>query len=350
MSLLESNQSSSSQYLNMYSKFYFEEFLRTITLRRYSRFTLFFLHNTIDTPLILTNKRSLTSDFSRSWLQYFSNNLAKNGNNQYTHKLISQTLLLTYHRFMSELFKKQINYTITPPHPILKKYQIQVAPVLPLMKDRYDYQQIQLTDTQIKAFYDDGLGFLLKEVFPKLFHVNNVIAPSSNSRYQFNQFLYFYDSKNEELEFFYRLDWEWSHSLFFQWKQYFKQLQFKSRWIINWNYFFNIFLQQVNPIFTYNTYKVSKVIWKFSRRKVDKYFLMWKYVPLYKRGFLLLRWFIKEIQQIKGRNLENRLLIFFQNLNNDSLLTEFLKKKNFILRHVFNKYRSNVFYQFLIKK
>lgn len=66
-------------------------------------------------------------------------------------------------------------------------------------------------------------------------------------------------------------------------------------------------VNQVLPIFSFYIYKVDKKIFKNTRGKSGKYTFIWKYVAPYKRFFLVLLWFIRELKVLPGRTLVERL-------------------------------------------
>ena len=67
------------------------------------------------------------------------------------------------------------------------------------------------------------------------------------------------------------------------------------------------YFKTYNPIFSFYVRKVDKNIRKNSRGKSGKYSLVWKYVPLYKRMYTVMRWFIKDIKFQKGKTFRERL-------------------------------------------
>lgn len=49
----------------------------------------------------------------------------------------------------------------------------------------------------------------------------------------------------------------------------------------------DFFFKKTQPIFTLYIYKVNKNIYKNTRGKSGKFTFIWKYVPLYKRLFII---------------------------------------------------------------
>jgi hypothetical protein len=108
--------------------------------------------------------------------------------------------------------------------------------------------------------------------------------------------------------------------------------------------------QDVNPIFSYSVYKTSKTVWKFSRRKADRFFLMWKYIPPYKRGTLLLRWLKHDLHTQEGRTAKTRLLRMLRGLTAEGGTHTLLQRKAFILTYVFREYRFSLLQNFRTQK
>lgn len=62
---------------------------------------------------------------------------------------------------------------------------------------------------------------------------------------------------------------------------------------VNTNFYMKFFLlakiNSVKPLFLFHIYKINKFIRKYSRGKSGKYTLVWKYIPIYKRQFIIMR-------------------------------------------------------------
>jgi len=113
--------------------------------------------------------------------------------------------------------------------------------------------------------------------------------------------------------------------------------------IVNNKYnFFNYFLlkfDNLSPLFQFNIQKIDKNIRKYSRGKMGKYKLNWKYVPSYKRILISFRWFLKDVKFNKNLKFKNKmidtLLTFFFN-NHISLAYQY---KVFIHKFVFKNFK-----------
>jgi hypothetical protein len=62
------------------------------------------------------------------------------------------------------------------------------------------------------------------------------------------------------------------------------------------------------PLFSFYIRKVDKSIRKHSRGKSGKYTIMWKYVPIYKRLYITMRWLLKDLKFQKSKSFEFRLI------------------------------------------
>lgn len=67
-------------------------------------------------------------------------------------------------------------------------------------------------------------------------------------------------------------------------------------------------LNEYTPLFSFYVRKVDKSIRKNSRGKSGKYMIIWKYVPLYKRLYVTMRWFLKDLKFQKFKTFDERLL------------------------------------------
>jgi hypothetical protein len=62
------------------------------------------------------------------------------------------------------------------------------------------------------------------------------------------------------------------------------------------------------PLFSFYIRKVDKSIRKNSRGKSGKYMIIWKYVPSYKRLYVTMRWFLKDLKFQKLKTFDERLI------------------------------------------
>ncbi len=100
--------------------------------------------------------------------------------------------------------------------------------------------------------------------------------------------------------------------------------------------------KEFNLLFSFYVYKVDKQIYKNSRGKSGKYTFVWKYVPFYKRKFLIMHWLAKEIRISPGKTLQDRvnsiLFNFIVNMNS----TWIWKIKRFSLNYVYFNLRRTL--------
>lgn len=101
-------------------------------------------------------------------------------------------------------------------------------------------------------------------------------------------------------------------------------------------------LTTLAPIFSFYIRRVSKAERKHSRGKSGKYRLIWKYVPVYKRLYLTMRWLLKELRFQKALTFQERLekifFIFFFNTE-ASLLYQL---RQFTHRYVFKNFKKTL--------
>ena len=96
------------------------------------------------------------------------------------------------------------------------------------------------------------------------------------------------------------------------------------------------------PAFSFYIKKVSKTLRKNSRGKSGKYMLVWKYVPVYKRLFLTMKWLLKTLRFQRSRGFQERLHRIIEDflLKPDSTLVS--KLRRFVHKFVFSKYRNTL--------
>ena len=101
-------------------------------------------------------------------------------------------------------------------------------------------------------------------------------------------------------------------------------------------------LAEFNPVFSFYIKSVSKTLRKNSRGKSGKYMLVWKYVPIYKRLFLTMRWFLKSLRFQRARGFYGRLVRIIEDflLNPDQTFVSKLRK--FTHKFVFLKHRQTL--------
>ena len=80
---------------------------------------------------------------------------------------------------------------------------------------------------------------------------------------------------------------------------------------------FDIFLallEKYFPVFSFLIKRVNKGLRKNSRGKSGKYTVMWKYVPVYKRMYTTMRWFLKDLKFQKNSSIESRFAQILEQL------------------------------------
>jgi len=101
-------------------------------------------------------------------------------------------------------------------------------------------------------------------------------------------------------------------------------------------------LGDYKPTFMFKVQKVDKSTRKHSRGKSGKYVILWKYVPVYKRLYTVLRWLIQDMTFQKARKFE---LKFWQALNlvsNASKNSLIIKFRNFNHNFVFKNFKKTL--------
>lgn len=101
-------------------------------------------------------------------------------------------------------------------------------------------------------------------------------------------------------------------------------------------------LEQYKPTFIFKVQKVDKTTRKHSRGKSGKYVVLWKYVPVYKRFYAVLRWLIQDIDLQKAYKFE---LKFWQALNsvlNKSSSSLIIRFRNFNHNFVFKNFKKTL--------
>jgi len=107
-----------------------------------------------------------------------------------------------------------------------------------------------------------------------------------------------------------------------------------------WNIFENLFDKDYF-MFSYSINKIDKSKRKNLKNKADKYIILWKYVPLYKRYKNILKILVKEIKFFSLLKLKNKIEFFVSNL----MLNKgyfFNKYTNFINKYVFKNLKTKL--------
>ncbi len=101
-------------------------------------------------------------------------------------------------------------------------------------------------------------------------------------------------------------------------------------------------LEEYNPVFTFYIRRVDKMKRKHSRGKSGKYSIIWKYVPEYKRSWIVIRWLAKDIKFQRSRTLEAKMtasfeLLFFNKTNHLAY-----QLRHFVHKFVFQNHRKTL--------
>lgn len=110
-------------------------------------------------------------------------------------------------------------------------------------------------------------------------------------------------------------------------------------------FFKNSFLKpffDVNLVFAYFIYNVDKNIKKYSRGKSGKYAFVWKYISPYKRLYLTMRLFAKELKFRKERQFHERFLSSVLSLENDFENSFIWQSKVFSHNYVFKNFKKTL--------
>jgi len=102
------------------------------------------------------------------------------------------------------------------------------------------------------------------------------------------------------------------------------------------------FVRNVQPVYTVYTYKVSKNIYKNTRGKSGKFMFLLKYVPVYKRFFIIANWLIKELRVLVQRKLKNRLMQLIHQMSNAPSNMWISRLNNFSHNYVYRNCKSTL--------
>lgn len=107
------------------------------------------------------------------------------------------------------------------------------------------------------------------------------------------------------------------------------------------NLFFNL-VRKYAPLFTFYVRKVDKKIRKHSRGKSGKYLIVWKYIPEYKRFYISLRLFLKDLKLSRERVFVERIFRTLFNLFSNPNQTFLAKVRKFSHVFVFQNFRKTL--------
>ena len=103
----------------------------------------------------------------------------------------------------------------------------------------------------------------------------------------------------------------------------------------------NLF-SEVNIVFSYYIYSVDKNVRKFSRGKSGKYSFIWKYVSPYKRSFLAMRLFVKDLKFRSEKNFADKFLNSIHGLKTNPRSTFIWQFKKYSHNFVFKNFKRSL--------
>jgi hypothetical protein len=101
-------------------------------------------------------------------------------------------------------------------------------------------------------------------------------------------------------------------------------------------------IKEYLPIFSFFVRKVDKSVRKNSRGKSGKYVIIWKYVPSYKRLYITLRWFIKDLKFQKSNTFKSRFLKILETFILNPKLSFLVKLRQFVHVYVFENLKNKL--------
>lgn len=102
------------------------------------------------------------------------------------------------------------------------------------------------------------------------------------------------------------------------------------------------FIKKTQPIFTLYTYKINKAVYKNTRGKSGKFMFVWKYVPVYKRLFIVSTWLLKELRVLPYREIKTRLTKLMFNMVRTPTQTWNYRIKTFSHNYVYRSCRKTL--------
>ena len=101
-------------------------------------------------------------------------------------------------------------------------------------------------------------------------------------------------------------------------------------------------LQKHAPIFSFYIRKVDKSIRKNSRGKSGKYTIIWKYVPVYKRLYVLVRWFLRDLKFQKVKTFETRFVKILEIFLYTPNISFLVRLRKFVHNFVFYNFKQTL--------
>ena len=105
---------------------------------------------------------------------------------------------------------------------------------------------------------------------------------------------------------------------------------------------FLLLLEEYLPTFGFFIRKVNKDLRKNSRGRSGKYTIVWKYVPVYKRLYLTMRWFLKDLKFQSQRVINNRFYTLIETLFLTPELSFVFKARRFVHHYVFKNFKKTL--------
>lgn len=95
----------------------------------------------------------------------------------------------------------------------------------------------------------------------------------------------------------------------------------------------------LKPLFTFYIERIAKSIRKNSKNKSGKFKLIWRYVPPYKRVYVSIMWFVRDLKFQKSKTFNQRLYKSLESLFITPDLNLLKKMKDFIHYYVFKNFK-----------
>lgn len=114
----------------------------------------------------------------------------------------------------------------------------------------------------------------------------------------------------------------------------------------NSHYFLKNFLferlEKYAPLFSFYIRKVDKSVRKNSRGKSGKYMVIWKYVPVYKRLYVNIRWLLRDLKFQKFKTFPERLTKVLETFLLTPHMSFVCKLRRFTHTFVFRNYKKSL--------
>jgi hypothetical protein len=101
-------------------------------------------------------------------------------------------------------------------------------------------------------------------------------------------------------------------------------------------------MKQYLPIFAMKFRKVDKLRFKHSRGKSGKYMVEWKYVPVYKRLNIVLRWLTEDIVLQRSLTFKGQIYNSFNTLLTSPRESSVKRNRNYVHKYVYARYKNSL--------